>query len=190
MIDPAERLGGLIGVPLEFATAIGYMTLTFSLMESDIDQAIWQILGLNRDAGSAITAPIINVRTRADMLKTLVGLKVDDNGLKGDFDLIYQHVESVTSKRNDIIHGQMTAWSGGFETVGFMRTSAGGKIKRKTKTYSTDKIYETADEAFVTYTALQDFINGLRGFRAEESPLRKIPLPRFRVGHPVPHSKK
>lgn len=173
MSKPSERFSSHTSIPEDFATAIGYLSIAYSFMETDIDLAIWEILGLSYRRGPAVTDAVPDLRSRVGMLGRLVNVRITDPELREDHALIAEHIGRVIQRRNELMHAQLAHWPDDISAQTLFADSAVGKIKRRHARFTVDETYEVAEEAYDTYLSLEMFIEGLKaGHRVGELPLR------------------
>lgn len=177
MNESSERLANLTSVPEDFATAIGYLSIAYSFMETDIDLAIWEILGLAYRRGPAVTDAVPDLRGRLTMLDRLVALKVTDEDLRDDFEMIKDHIDRVIDRRRDLMSAQLAHWPDDFAAETIFSATSVGKIKRRHARFTVDEIYEVAEQTYTIYLSLEMFIEGLKtGKRSTiNMPLRNKP---------------
>ena len=113
--------------------AIGKIAVEWSYVESDIETAIWFLVGLGRNRESIRTAYAITAHlgseTRLDILKTLVHNKTGNSLTYKDLCTFLGKVQTLRGMRNEIIHGLYYPASGSTDTAASYKVKAKGQLK-------------------------------------------------------------
>lgn len=124
--------------------AIGLIVCEWSLLEAHNSVGIWQMLGVNREQGLAVTADL-GASARIDMFTTLCRLQFsgDSEALKGALDLTAR-MKEANGWRNDTAHNiwRTESEADALQTRKF--TARGGTLKTIPKTLTTDELMERA----------------------------------------------
>jgi len=135
-------------VPKSFLEPMGYLTIWFSLLEREIDEAIASFLHVHWALGIAVTAQFTSFAGKCRLLRTLVDLQGEDGAQKDFLLTIVDAAKDVNSRRNELIHGDWfvlaTSPPGGITKVSM---KAEGKLKDKFSHFTPEKVMEVARDS-------------------------------------------
>jgi len=132
--------------------AIGMVAAEWSYLESVIDAAIWTRSGVpNDEVGEAMTTHL-NIRTRVDMLSTLIslaGYDPEDEAAKADSEAtkLLRAVHELASRRNKVVHARWVRGDLGSPLI--YTVQARGTLKRTVEGIPSHEIINIAREISV-----------------------------------------
>ncbi|MBI3373738.1 MAG: hypothetical protein HY017_18600 [Betaproteobacteria bacterium] len=152
--ESIERLN----ISKKFLEPLGLLTIWFSVLESEIDHAIYNLIDIDSYTGSAITGQFTSFRVKLEMLLTLVGLWIQESPQRKHLLAVLDSVEKINGKRNDLVHGRWV----GRKPFGAIKISkmARRKLTFPWKRVTVEGVMETAWHAemlsYVIPSALSD----------------------------------
>jgi hypothetical protein len=109
MSDDSEfRFTTAIGPEMEpYLSAIGWLALAWSEFEFHINDSIWELANVGREAGACMTAQLIGPGPRFRCLIALLNLHKVSGSLVKEFNSFSAEAESLGRQRNRYLHDPM-----------------------------------------------------------------------------------
>ena len=85
-------------------TALGHLCGIWASLERSVDQAIWELMNVERKTGACLTAQMIGPAPRGRALVALIELRGGDQPLLDDFKAFARKFTSFGAKRNRYVH--------------------------------------------------------------------------------------
>lgn len=92
------------GFPVSLLPGFGYVVLQHANLDHTVNEAIWHLAGVDRNAGIAITSAVSALGVRIEVLRRLVIVKVTEKGDRDKLDAISQRIGELSSVRNRLMH--------------------------------------------------------------------------------------
>ena len=96
----------VVGLSVEYHTAIGLITVNGAIMDQLVDTAIWMVMKLPPERGITITKLIANTSRKIRFLRDLVEPMFENDELKADFHGVFSKLKSAQAHRSKIVHAK------------------------------------------------------------------------------------
>jgi hypothetical protein len=130
----------------EHLTAIGLITINFSMLESTIASGIWLLSGLDQKRGQIITAEL-SFRALVALFSSLYREQTNDSTKLEELDTLLRKAMSAEEKRNILSH---SLWAIGTsdQTISRIKTTAkmSKDLKHTFEQVTVDNLIQIADE--------------------------------------------
>ena len=143
----------------EHLTAIGRVTAYFSLLESNGNILIADLLGLQSSNDVISVTAHMMFSGKIQLIKTLASTRFDDNKeLKELLEITINNMEDANTKRNKIVHANWYYHSSQNNESGTLRRKARGKLKTEMEKFTPDQINDIAILITNTIRNIQQFL--------------------------------
>lgn len=172
MIDKISSLEYRLGIPQSYAASTGYFLLAFSLVEDNMNRAIWELLKLRQDRGGyEITTAIRDFGQRMRLLAKLGKALLDTERDRQDCSKLIKALQFINDVRVQLVHGTLDTWQPG-EDWAYLKQSwtQSTRIQHKSEKFTSAYLVDLADYALATNTALIFF-----GCNFSGEPYQRLP---------------
>ncbi len=157
-------------VPVSFLPAIGLVHVQYSMMELEFHHAFWHLLGAGAEAGMAVTSTILNARTRVELFRHIVQIKVGNESDQDKLLKLATAFDDAAAERNRLVHDQPYVWSPSNQELSFIRSDAWLK-PRPMKRFTKQALEDLAMRMFKIAARFQQYrINNPRWHDDEQFP--------------------
>lgn len=151
-LTPEEELDAIMRPHDEaekrLAYAIGKFCLDFSVLEKHIVWAIACLLPIdNVRKMQLLLGPIVSVDTRLNIMQSIVKGRKTKPVSKEILEII-KEIRTLTTYRNELIHGDWSGWSPNDDAFGKWYTTTRDKFKRYHKQFRPTEIVSQSEKCF------------------------------------------
>ena len=167
-----------------YAASVGYFLMIFSIIEENMNEAIWATLGVSASSGGPeITASLRDFGQRMLLLAKLSKERLRDPKNRDDCAHLIRAIQFLNDRRVDLVHSAVVAWMPDTEGVVVARTTAERtQVRQVTAEFSTSHLCKLTEFALLTYDAIRKFrVNVERGSNQALPSLDTRPKPPARV---------
>lgn len=150
-----DKVPGTI-VPNEFVYHIGLVVVRFSVLDQELNMAIWHAAGVHEITGRAFTSLTLNYRPRIEAFQRLATNRASNEREKRKIKKLASALLSVAEERHRIIHDEFYYHSPTDKEVGMFRSDNAFHPKAPTK-LSVPYLSDLAHRMFELQARLQQY---------------------------------
>lgn len=184
MSDKLASLERRLFISRTYAASVGYFLTAFSMVEGEMDRAVWAVSNMPSDEGGLeLTTAIRDFGQRMLLLSKLSKARLTNEKHRTDCASVIKALQFLNDRRVELVHGALSAWMASDEHAIIERSKAERtKVVQAISEFSTDYLCELTDFAFLTQEALMKFrVNLQRGADLTLPSLDTRPKPPARV---------